>query len=63
LNFIEEHNNSTIYNIYDSIIEYRVIAESLLEKISVKVIENSYRSVVDKKKELNERLRVIRNSV
>jgi UDP-N-acetyl-D-mannosaminuronate dehydrogenase len=63
LNFIEEYNNSTIYNIYDSIIEYRVQAESLLEKISVKVIENSYRSVVDKKKELNERLRVIRNSV
>jgi len=59
----DEHNDATIYNIYDSINEYRLKAESLLENIGIKVIENSYRSVVDKKEELKEKLKLIKNGM
>ncbi len=59
----DEHNDATIYNIYDSINEYRLKAESSLENIGIKVIENSYRSVVDEKEELKEKLKLIKNGM
>lgn len=57
----DDSNISKIYNIFDSLDKYLVLAEKTLEKVCSKMIENTCKTTDSKKEELIRQLTIINN--
>jgi len=57
----DDSNNAKIYNIFDSIEKYLILAEKTLEKVCLKMIENTYKTANSKKEDLKKQLIIINN--
>jgi len=60
LSIRDEENNAKIYNIFSALEEYKKIGELYLNNIATKLIKNTYKSSEVKKKELLDKLNLIK---
>lgn len=57
----DQSNSFKTYNVFEALNKYQTVAEKLMEVVSNKLIENTYKSANSKMKELKKELNLIKN--
>lgn len=57
----DQSNSFKTYNVFEALNKYQTVAEKLMEVVSNKIIENTYKSANNKMEELKKELNLIKN--